>query len=73
MLKKENKNKALNNYLINFWKNNNSIISNYFMGIYQIEFQCSECNNIEYEYESFSFISFKKCENIINNVNFYSC
>ena len=73
VLKKENKNKALNNYLINFWKNNNSIISNYFMGIYQIEFQCSECNNIEYEYESFSFISFKKFENNNNNVNFYSC
>ena len=72
LLKKENK--VLNNFLLDFWKNNNSIIADCFLGIYQIESQCSECNKIEYEYESFPIISFKKFENIsYNYANFYSC
>ena len=34
---------------------------------------CSNCNKIRYEYEPFSYIIFKKSENINNYANFYSC
>ena len=71
--KVNNENKALNKYLTDFNKNHNSIISDFFMGTYQIKILCSNCCHQEYEYESFSCINFKKFENINNYENFYSC
>ena len=65
--------KELNKYLLEFWINHNSIISDYFMGTNQIEILCSNCNTKTYEYEPFSYIIFKKSENINNYANFYSC
>ena len=55
-------------YREDFSIKNHSIISDHFMGHYQYEINCMKCNNTQYSYKSFMFMSF----NIKKIFDFYS-
>ena len=70
---KYNNNEEYSMYKHQFDKNNNSVIFSHFTGTYQKIIQCQNCDTKKYEYISFCHILFKKIENNINDINFYSC
>jgi len=80
-----NKSSVFQSYLCHFQMNNSSIISNYFYGTIQEEFECQKCKKqlfqmgqnipiIKYNYQTYFYINFPLYEVrkfIMNNQNLY--
>ena len=69
-----NKEMVLTNFIINFQKENKSIISDLFYGLSETCTQCTKCNIAKYNYQNYFFLIFPleeirkyKINNLINN------
>jgi ubiquitin C-terminal hydrolase len=69
-----NKEMVLTNFIINFQKENKSIISDLFFGLSETCTQCTKCNISKYNYQNYFFLIFPleeirkyKINNLINN------